>query len=160
MLSPADLQAFIERGGIAAEIIWPAAPTPTVETAAAAVGARPEQIVKSVLFLIAGKPLLAIVCGLRRVDDRRLARHFAVGRKQVRLADGATVLTHTGYPAGAVPPFGHVAPLSTVLDPLVLAQALVFAGGGSDRTLLRVTPAEIARVTQAEILAVLEDDHN
>ena len=73
-----------------------------------------------------------------------------MGKKQIKLADAETVLRLTGYPAGGVPPFGHPAPLLTLLDRAVLAWDAVYGGGGDDRTLLRVAPGELARVTGAE----------
>jgi prolyl-tRNA editing enzyme YbaK/EbsC (Cys-tRNA(Pro) deacylase) len=47
-----------------------------------------------------------------------------------------------------VPPFGHVTQIPVLLDERIRAWDVVYGGGGDDRTLLRVTPAELARVTQ------------
>ncbi|MBI3159805.1 MAG: YbaK/EbsC family protein [Chloroflexi bacterium] len=153
-LTPLDLQAFLDEHAIPAEIVHLDALTPTVETAAAAVGCQPEQIVKSILFLVQGQPHLAVTCGTQRVDSRALAAHSGVGRKQVKLADAETVLALAGYPVGAMPPFGHRQPLPTLMDPSVLAQAEVYAGGGSDSTLLRIQPELIRRHAAAEVLAL------
>jgi prolyl-tRNA editing enzyme YbaK/EbsC (Cys-tRNA(Pro) deacylase) len=73
-----------------------------------------------------------------------------VGKKQIRLAAAATVLVHTGYAVGGVPPFGHRQPALVLLDRAVQAWDAIYAGGGDDRTLLRITPGELARVTAAE----------
>jgi len=61
-----------------------------------------------------------------------------------------SVLRITGYPAGGVPPFGHVTAVPILLDRAVVAWDMVFGGGGDDHTLLRIAPAELARVTEAE----------
>jgi prolyl-tRNA editing enzyme YbaK/EbsC (Cys-tRNA(Pro) deacylase) len=153
-LTPGDLHAFLEAHAIPAELITLDVLTPTVETAAAAVGCRPEQIVKSILFLVRGEPRLAITCGTQRVDPRALAAHGGVGRKQVKLADAETVLDVAGYPVGAMPPFGHRRPLPTLMDPSVLEQPEVYAGGGSDSALLRIRPELIRRHAAAEVLAL------
>ncbi len=58
----------------------------------------------------------------------------------------------TGYPVGAVPPFGHPEPLPTFIDRKVLVLTEAYAGGGAIDTLVKVSPQEIARVTQAEII--------
>lgn len=154
VLTPVDLAGFITASGIAAEILPVAVETPTVPAAAAALGVAPAQIIKSLLFLIRDQPVLVIASGDRLVDRGVLAARFGVGKKQIKLADAETVLRLTGYPAGGVPPFGHPTPLLTLLDRGVLAWAAVYGGGGDDRTLLRVAPDELARVTGAEWIQV------
>lgn len=149
-LTPFDLAAYIAAHGIAAEIVPMAVETPTVPAAAAALGVEPGQIIKSLLFLVRDRPVLAIASGETRVDRSALAGRYGVGKKQVRLADPETVLRLTGYPAGGVPPFGHPAPLPTLLDRRVAAWAAIYGGGGDDHTLLRIAPEELARVTGAE----------
>jgi prolyl-tRNA editing enzyme YbaK/EbsC (Cys-tRNA(Pro) deacylase) len=149
MLTASDLAHFVEQNAVAAEVIHLPVHTPTVEQAARAVNSSPNRIVKSLLFLVSGKPTLAIACGPSRVDSRAIAAHFGVAHKQVTLADAEAVLTETGYPVGALPPFGHLRPLPTVIDRRVLLQSEVFAGGGSVDALVRVSPGEIVRLTGA-----------
>ena len=84
------------------------------------------------------------------VDRTALAGRFGVGKKQVKLADTATVLRLIGYPVGGVPPFGHVTRVPVLLDVAVQHWAAIYGGGGDDHTLLHVAPAELARVTEAE----------
>lgn len=160
-LTPADLTAFMQARGIPGEILHLDVPTPTVETAAAALGCSPDQIVKSILFLVRGEPRLAVTCGRQHVEKRTLAAQAGVGRKQVSLADADTVLAVAGYPVGAMPPFGHRQPLATLLDPSVLKHDVVYAGGGSDSALLKVTAQTILAVTGATVLplhALPQDD--
>jgi Cys-tRNA(Pro) deacylase len=153
---PHDLQAFIDEHGIAAELLRLAEHTPTVETAAAAVGCRPEQIVKTILFVVDSQPVVAITSGLRNVERRVLAEMYGVGRKKVKLADSETVAMQLGYEVGGVPPFGHVNLLPVLMDESVLEHEIVYAGGGSDHALLKVAPDIIQSVTQAQVL----DLHN
>ena len=148
--TPTDLAHFIAAHKIAAELAPMTAETPTVPAAAAALGVETGQIIKSLLFLVRDAPVLVIASGDTLVDRRPLAARFEVGKKRVKLADAATVLSLTGYPAGGVPPFGHPAALPTLLDRAVLAWDVVYGGGGDDHTLLRIAPAELARVTGAE----------
>jgi Cys-tRNA(Pro) deacylase len=130
-------------------------PTPTVQAAANAVGVSPSEIVKSILFLIAEAPVMVIASGPSLVDRRLLARHFGVGRKQVKLAQGKEVQALSGYAIGAVPPFGHLSPLETVMDHQVLQLEQVYAGGGARDVLIRVAPEEIQKVTRATVLNLI-----
>jgi prolyl-tRNA editing enzyme YbaK/EbsC (Cys-tRNA(Pro) deacylase) len=148
--TPADLARFIAENAITAEIVPVTVETPTVPAAAAALGVTTGQIIKSLLFLVLEEPVLVIASGETLVDRRILGERYGAGKKQIKLADAATVLRLTGYPAGGVPPFGHPAPLPTLLDRAVLAWDAVYGGGGDDRTLLRIAPGELARATAAE----------
>ncbi len=152
LLDAEHLRRYIAEQGIAAELIELPVPTPTVQAAAQAVGTTAERIVKSLLFVVRGRPLLAIANGPAHVDKRPLAAHFGVGRKQVRLADAETVLALTGYAIGAMPPFGHRQPLPTLMDQGLFTFDEVYAGGGAIDALLRISPQEILRVTGAHVL--------
>jgi len=155
-LTPTDLAAYIAAHGIAAEIVPMAVETPTVPAAAAALGVEPGQIIKSLLFLVRDRPVLVIASGETKVDRGAVAGRYGVGKKQVKLADAATVLQLTGYPAGGVPPFGHPQPLPTLLDRAVAKWNVVYGGGGDDHTLLRIAPGELARVTGAGWVTLAE----
>jgi Cys-tRNA(Pro) deacylase len=151
------LKRFIEIQGIQGRIIEVDVPTPTVETAAEAVGTTPDRIVKSLLFLIEDQPTLVITPGMDRVDRKKIAQYFGVSRKRVKLADPQTVQAVTGYEVGAVPPFGHHQRISVILEERIFQQDFVYAGGGSTEALLEVKPEEIARVTDAIVLNLQSD---
>jgi prolyl-tRNA editing enzyme YbaK/EbsC (Cys-tRNA(Pro) deacylase) len=91
------------------------------------------------------------------VDNKKIAKHFNVSRKRIKLADPQTVLAVTGYEVGAVPPFGHHSKLSVILEERIFQQELVYAGGGSKEALLEVRPEEILRVTNAVVLNLQVD---
>lgn len=156
-----DLNAYIRTNDIAAELVFAPSETPTVTLAARAMGCAEDQIVKSVLFLIKrGEQVdtaLIMTNGMAQIDFRKLAGVFGVGRKRIRLASADVVLARTGYPAGGVPPFGFEVPIATFVDRGVFEQLFVYAGGGDDKTLLRMTTAELVRVTGARIIDARED---
>jgi prolyl-tRNA editing enzyme YbaK/EbsC (Cys-tRNA(Pro) deacylase) len=154
-LQPSDLEDFMRVTKIPGDILSLEVPTPTVEDAAQAVGTNPENIVKSILFRINDGFVLAITCGPAHIERRAIAAHFNVGRKKVKLADPGKVLRETGYQVGAMPPFGHLSPLPTLIDKRVLDKDQVYAGGGSDQTLMRIKPEVILAATRAYILDLL-----
>jgi prolyl-tRNA editing enzyme YbaK/EbsC (Cys-tRNA(Pro) deacylase) len=155
-LTPTDLEAYMQAHGITGEILRLETPTPTVETAAQAVGTHPENILKSILFLVGEKPVLAISSGLAFVERRAIAALYGVGRKRVRLAAPGLVSELTGYEVGAMPPFGHRQALATLLDRCVLDLSEAYAGGGAENALLHIAPVEILRVTGAQVLDLME----
>jgi Cys-tRNA(Pro) deacylase len=149
-LTPDDLARTIAETGITAELVPMDVETPTVPAAASALGVAPAQIIKSLLFLVHDNPVLVIACGDAPVDRGALALRFSVGKKQIKLADADTVVRITGYAVGGVPPVGQTTPTPTLLDRRVADWDFIYGGGGDDRTLLRITPGELARATQAE----------
>ncbi|HIQ04905.1 MAG TPA: YbaK/EbsC family protein [Anaerolineae bacterium] len=154
MLTPGDLARYIESQGIDAALVHPDANTPTVPAAAAAVGVSVEQIIKSLLFFVQDRPYLVIANGTAKVNTRRIATHFGVGRKKVRMARATEIVSLTGYPPGGVPPFGHRIPIPVLLDKNVLDQDLVYGGGGNDHTLLCIRTDELMRVAQPTVVDV------
>lgn len=162
-LTPQDLEAYLQANHIQAEIVFPEVPTPTVEAAAQAVEVGPDQIVKTLLFLIEegasdSRAVLVIASGTGRIDRRLLGEHFGVSRRKTHFADPETVLELTGYPVGAVPPLGHRQPIPVLVDPAVMDYPLVYGGGGSNRALLRMNPGDILAYNQAEVVAIQRDD--
>lgn len=151
-LGVSDLQAFMQHQGIRGEILHLEVPTPTVETAAQAVHARPEQIIKSILFIVEDQPVLAIACGLSVIGRRPIADLYQVGKKRVKLASPELVLEVSGYEVGAMPPFGHKQRLNTLMDHKVFDVPEAYAGGGADNTLVRLDPQEILRITEAKVM--------
>jgi uncharacterized protein (TIGR02118 family) len=156
-LTPDNLQAYLDENQIPAEIIYPGAPTPTVVAAAEALQVHPDQIIKSVVFLVDDKPFLVYGCGMRRVDDRKLAKRLNISRKKVQLANADRVLDITGYTVGTVPPIGLKTDMPAFMDPAVQAQEVVYAGGGGINAILKVTSADLLRVSRAEVAPMLED---
>jgi prolyl-tRNA editing enzyme YbaK/EbsC (Cys-tRNA(Pro) deacylase) len=163
--TPVDLQRFLDERGIQAELLPNIGHTPTVPAAALALGVEPDQIIKTLLFLVerpgldAPAPVVVISHGERRVDKGRLAERFGVGKKRITLAPAEVVVATLGYPAGGVPPFGHSNASLMILDASVQTltsrhAGIIYGGGGDDRTMLRLTVAELLRVTAAEVLAV------
>ena len=155
-LGPIELCQFIQAHRITGEILYLSVPTPTVETAAQAVGATTEQIIKSILFTVDEQPVLAIACGTSNISRRAIADVFGVGKKRVKLASAEAVHDISGYEVGAMPPFGHHQQLATLIDKHVFDSSESYAGGGAENTLVRLNPQEILRVTGAKVLDLLD----
>ena len=151
-----NLARFIQEQGIQAEILHLPAETPTVAAAAAVMGVEPDQIIKSVLFLADGAPVLVVNNGLARVAWKRLADYLGVSRRRLKTAVADQVLDISGYPVGAVPPFGHQTALRTVVDTAVYQHPIVYGGGGEIHALMRLSTAELRRVVGDEIAPLSE----
>ena len=147
-----ELEAYLKEEGIAGEILMLNTPTPTVETAANALGVEPNQIVKSILFMIHEKPVLALGCGLDLIDRRLIGKHFGVGRKRVKMADADGVLNYVGYPIGTVPPIGHRQLIPTLMDKKIMMHEVVYVGGGAHNAMLRMKASDVLQYSKAIVL--------
>ncbi|MXV86586.1 MAG: YbaK/EbsC family protein [Acidimicrobiales bacterium] len=122
--------------------------TRTAEQAAAAVGCELGQIVKSLVFLCDGEPVLALTSGANRVDTKRLGTLLG-GR--ITRADADGVREATGYAIGGTPPFGHAQPLQAVVDPALLTYDTLWAAAGTPDTVFDLTPEQLVRASGAEV---------
>ncbi|GAB4457105.1 MAG: YbaK/EbsC family protein [Anaerolineae bacterium] len=154
--SSQTLQQYINRHRIAATILPMAEHTLTVPDAARALQVDEEQIIKSLVFVANGEPLLVINNGTARVDRRKVAQRLGVNRKKLKFATPEQALEITGYVVGSMPPFGHRQPLTTFVDPAIAQLEAIFGGGGDIDAMMRLTPAELLRVTNGELLEVSE----
>jgi Cys-tRNA(Pro) deacylase len=129
--------------------------TRTAEDAARAVGCHVEQIVKSLVFLVDERPVLALVSGADRLDTGRLAA--AAGGSEVRRATGDEVRAATGYAIGGVPPIGHGGGLNILIDEHLLALDTVWAAAGLPDAVFQVRPRELAAAAGARAARVAAD---
>lgn len=129
--------------------------TRTAADAARAVGCEVGQIVKSLVFMADGRPLVALVSGADRVDLQRLA--VASGSTAVRRANGDEARAATGFAIGGIPPIGLPDDVPVVMDRRLLAHATVWAAAGLPDAVFEVDPAELARASSARTAAVAED---
>jgi prolyl-tRNA editing enzyme YbaK/EbsC (Cys-tRNA(Pro) deacylase) len=168
-LTQNDLQRYLDQQGIRARLIADVGHTPTVPAAAEVLGVEPDQIVKTLLFLLqpsgpAGDVPPAVVVignGENRISKKALGAHFGLNPKRVKLAPAATVIELLGYPAGGVPPFGHRTTLPVIVEQSVVAlreryDDRIFGGGGDDRTMLELTISDLLRIHQPTVLALAE----
>jgi len=149
-LGPDDLLAWCAERGVPARLLRPGVPTPTVPEAAAAVGVRPDQVLKSLVLFVDGEPCLVIAAGPDRLSYPRMAAAFGTSRRRVRMASADEALSLTGYVVGAMPPFGHRRALPTWVDrDRVPPGRLVVAGGGARDALLELQTDDLLRATAA-----------
>ncbi|HEU4758622.1 MAG TPA: YbaK/EbsC family protein [Dehalococcoidia bacterium] len=128
--------------------------TRTAEDAARAIGVEVGQIVKSLVFLADGRPVLCLVSGANRLDPARLAA--LTGARDVRRASADEVQRHTGFAIGGVPPFGCREPLAVYCDRDLLAYDVVWAAAGTPTTVFAADPQRLAEAAAATVADLKE----
>jgi len=128
--------------------------TRTADDAARAIGCTVAQIVKSLVFMADGDPLLALVSGVNRVDMDRLAA--ATGAAAARRATGDEARSAGGYAIGGVPPFGHPRPLTVLIDRDLLAHEVLWAAAGLPDAVFAIAPDDLVRVSDGRVVELAE----
>ena len=129
--------------------------TPTAADAAEQVGCSLDQIVKSLVFVCDGRPVLAMIPGDRRGDPAKIAH--AAEADEIRVASATEVRDATGFAPGAVAPFPLPKVDLVLLERDLLRHPLVWTGAGSEHHLLGIAPAELVRVARARPMDVAKE---
>ena len=132
------------------------ADTSTAEAAARAVGAPRGSIVKSLIFLADGAPLLVLVSGDQRADVKRLRAILGLSKRRLRIAQPAEVLEHTGFEVGGVPPVGHTPPLRTLIDGTLGRFDTVWAAAGNAHAVFPVAYEQLVTITRGEVMELVK----
>ncbi len=141
------VSAFLVTAGAEACLHEFSEPTPTAEAAARAVGCAPDQIVKSLIFLCDSEPTLVMVSGAARADDAKIRE--VMGASAVKIAKPAVVLDRTGFEVGGVAPFPLPQIGAALCDHGLLNHPVIWAGAGSDRHMVALTPHDLMRLARA-----------
>jgi prolyl-tRNA editing enzyme YbaK/EbsC (Cys-tRNA(Pro) deacylase) len=158
MLTDQNLQLWLTQHAVSAQLVYPGIPTPTVADAAKALGVKSEQIIKSLVFLCDGAPHLVIAAGEARISYKKLAGHLGMSRRKVKMASPEKALEISGFPVGAMPPFGHKEVLRTFVDAdsITGAYAVYYGGGGTKEALLELSLETLLGATRAAVVPLTE----
>lgn len=124
--------------------------TRTAADAARAVGCEVAQIVKSLVFVADDHAVVALVSGANRVDLDKLAA--AAGARSARRADGDEARAATGFAIGGVPPFGHVAPTTVLVDRDLQSHGAVWAAAGLPDAVFEIRPEDLVRASGGAVV--------
>jgi prolyl-tRNA editing enzyme YbaK/EbsC (Cys-tRNA(Pro) deacylase) len=130
--------------GLEVEVRTLADSTRSAADAAAAIGCELGQIVKSLVFVADGEPLVCLCAGDRRVDPGRLP-------PGARPATAEEVRAATGFAIGGVPPLGHERELRTVVDTSLRRFDLVWAAAGTPRSVFAIGVEQLLAAVGGEV---------
>jgi prolyl-tRNA editing enzyme YbaK/EbsC (Cys-tRNA(Pro) deacylase) len=155
MKGPARVQAALKTAGLEIDTVTLQKSARTAQLAADALGTALGSIVKSLLFLADGKPVLVLVAGDRRADPTKLKK--LLGTRRVMIADAERVKQETGFSIGGVPPVGHEQPLPTWIDSSLARFETVYAAAGHPHTIFPIPFEALVRITNGHVIDVTEN---
>lgn len=121
--------------------------------AAEALGEAPARVLKTLMALADGRPVVVIVPSDHEVSMKKLAAAF--GAKAVQMMKPADAERLSGYKIGGISPFGQMKRLPTAIEAQALAHDLVYINGGQRGLQVRLKPQDAAAVLQAVVAAVV-----
>jgi prolyl-tRNA editing enzyme YbaK/EbsC (Cys-tRNA(Pro) deacylase) len=149
----------LARAGLAPDLVRELpADTSTAEAAALAVDAPVGSIVKSLVFLADGSPLLVLVAGDRRADVKRLRAELGLSKKRLRIAQPDEVLAVTGFEPGGVSPLGHARPIRTLIDPSLGRFETVWVAAGSGHAVFPIAYGSLVALTHGQVTDLAEGE--
>ena len=118
--------------------------------AAAALGAEPRRVLKTLMAEVDGKPVCVIVPSDREVSMKKLASAF--GGKAAKMMRPADAERLTGYHVGGISPFGQKKRVPVAIEVSALGEANVFINGGQRGLQIQIDPND-ARTALGAIAA-------
>src|SRR5262249_543924 len=122
------------------------------DEAAAALGVDPRRIFKTLVAMIDGKLVCAVVPVAGRLDVKALAA--AVGGKPGAMAEPAAAARATGYVVGGISPIGQRTALPVVIDASAQEFDTVYVSAGKRGLQVELTPADLAHATHAQFAPI------
>lgn len=157
-LTPADVQAALDAWNLGLRIRFFDNSTATSQLAADNIGCQLGQIAKSLAFIVDGTPILVVASGDQRVDERKIASRFNVGRKKVKFASPEQCVEIYGYAPGGMPPVGHrTKNLPVLLDDSFQRYEDIYPAGGANNAIFHLKLAQLAQITGGEFADVKRD---
>ena len=114
----------------------------TVQLAAEALGCMPGEIAKTLSFMVDDGPILIVVSGESKVDNRKFKDRF---RKKAKMIPWGDVERLTGHPPGGVCPFAVNEGVAVYLDQSLQKHQTVFPAAGGESSAIEMTCEELEK---------------
>jgi len=121
--------------------------------AAEALGEEPCRVLKTLLALVDGKPVCAVVPSDREVAMKRLAA--AARGKSAEMMKPTQAERLAGYKVGGISPFGLMRRMPVFIEEEALQHRLVYINGGQRGLQVRLDPGDAVRVLGASAAALV-----
>lgn len=119
----------------------------TVELAAQALNTEPDRIAKTLSFILDDQPILIVVSGESRVDNRKFKEHF---HKKAKMIPFDQVEDLVGHAPGGVCPFGVNENVRIYLDDSLKKYDIVYPAAGSGNSAIEASIGALERTIPFE----------
>jgi Cys-tRNA(Pro)/Cys-tRNA(Cys) deacylase len=117
------------------------------EAVAAAIGADPGRVFKTLMAVVDGRHVVAIVPVTERLSMKKLAA--AAGGRKAEMAATSDAERLTGYVSGGISPLGQRRPSPTFLDQTASAHESIYVSAGKRGLQVELGVANLVALTDA-----------
>lgn len=146
-MSLAKVKDYFREVGLEDRVLEFEQSSATVDEAAKAVGCTAGEIAKTLSFLVGDKPVLVVVAGDARVDNRKYKETFGCKAKMIPFDQ---VEEYTGHMPGGVCPFVNAPEIVVYLDVSMKTYEVVYPAAGSGQSAVKLTLDELMKHSNAE----------
>lgn len=156
-MSIEKVKTYFAAFGMEDRILEPEASSATVEEAANALGCEPARIAKTMSFLTGNGPILIVMAGDARTDNKKFKDEF---HEKARMIPWAQVEELTGHAPGGVCPFAANSGVAVYLDESLKRFTTVFPAAGSGNSAIELTLPELEKHSLSKKWICISKDWN
>jgi len=157
-LTPDRVQAVLDSHELGLTVLHFDDHTTTSMDAARVIGCELGQIAKSMCLMVGGAPTLVVTSGDRRIAEAKLAKHFGIGRKKIKIATPEQCIAVFGYAPGGVPPVAHrTADIPIIIDTTLSRWDRIFAAAGTPHDNFELTFEQLCTITGGTVLECVKE---
>jgi prolyl-tRNA editing enzyme YbaK/EbsC (Cys-tRNA(Pro) deacylase) len=153
-MSLESVRRFLAEHAPDIEVLEATTSTATVALAAEAHGVTPAEIAKTLSLSLEGEPILLVMSGEARLDNRKYKHRFGA---KAKMLDADAVLAATSHPVGGVCPIGLPRRLRVFADVTLRRFDVVVPAAGDTHHAMRITPERLVELASAEWVDVAQD---
>lgn len=116
---------------------------------AAAIGAQPDQVFKTLMAVVDGRHVVAVIPVSTRLSMKKLAA--AAGAKKAEMADPADAERLTGYVTGGISPFGQRRRHRTFVDQTASIRDRVYVSAGKRGLQVELGVSDLLTLTEGTL---------
>ena len=157
--TPDHVQAVLDSHKIGLTVIHFDDHTTTSQDAARVIGCELGQIAKSMCLTVGGSPALVVASGDQRIAEAKLAKHFGIGRKKIKIASPEQCVAVFGYAPGGVPPVAHrTAGIPIIIDTTLSRWDRIYAAAGTPHDNFGLTFDQLCIITGGTVLDCVKEN--
>ena len=149
MRSSVEVHNYLQSMDIKHEMVALTGSVKNSERMAELLGLDPACIMKVLVFIADGEPLMALVPGDRHANLAKIKA--ATGTGKIFFAAEKDLVDITDYHSRCTPPVAWKAQVTTVADAALPANSIVYTAGGQSNVVLKIRIVDLIKVTGAKL---------
>lgn len=139
-MSYENVKEYFTRAGLGARVRVLERSSRTVALAAAAIGCEAKQIAKTLSFLVDDAPVIIVVAGDARIDNKKFKTAFG---KKPKLAPAEQLESLVGHGPGGLCPFAIKPGIDVYLDISLKRNMIIYPAAGDGQSAVKLSIEEL-----------------